>query len=150
MRDSEEWREVLKHIFVTGWDRFITYSCFIGYGLSSLLQESPRGTAQSAFPTWLGAVFNAELIFAGTLLMASLIWDSFWLRWAGFSIFFIGMVTIAFLIMVGSGSPVWVLVFGLAMQGLISLRNVTLARSVNQELLRLTAELEKKRDSSGT
>ena len=145
-----DFRQLLRQIFVTGWDRFITYSCFIAYGAWSLLRESNEGTAQAAFDPFWGFLFNVELVVAGTLLMVSLIRDSLWIRWLGFGIFFIGMVTVAGLIIVGPGTPTGVLVFGLAMQGLISLRNVSKARAVNLELLELSAELEKRRDGRGS
>lgn len=141
------WRKILHQIFIGGWDRFITYSCFIGYGSWSLV--APRGSTGDAFPTFWGNLFNIEIVLAGVLLMISLALDSFWMRWLGFSIFFLGMVTIAAIIAVGSGSAVSLLVFGLAMQGFISLRNVSKAREANIELVKLARDLEKKADGGG-
>jgi hypothetical protein len=132
---------VFHKLFIVGWDRTATYCCYTGYGLWAL-HNPPRNA--TVFPMWLNISFNACLALAGVILMIALVNDSFYLRWVGLLVFLLGMFTVGGLLLVNAHTPVSILVFGLAMQGVISLRNVTAARSVNKELGHIIQNLEER------
>lgn len=132
------WGTVVKR-----WDRLLTYLCFVAFGVMSML--APTASMDSG-PKLFSFLFDAELTAAGLILLASVFTGSTWQRWVGYSMFLIGMLTIAGLVLVGSGSPVWVLVLGVAFQGIVSLRDTSEEARVSHELAELARELQEGKD----
>jgi hypothetical protein len=128
--------------FKNHWDRIATYTCF---GIFGALQLFAPLRSTSSMPPWASMLFNLELVLASILLMASLFWESARLRIVGYTVYLIGMLTISTLILVNSGSSIWILVLGFAFQGAISVRYVSRDRRVASDLSELVDKLEERK-----
>lgn len=130
----------LRTILTQHWDRLATYTCFTAFGIASLAEPS----YSLRTPSFFSVLFHLELVLAGVILMISLFMNTHWMRVCGYVIYLIGMLTIAGLILIRSGSPVWLIVLGFAFQGMISVRYVTRERRVSDELAKMVEDLEGK------
>lgn len=128
------------------WDRIATYGCFGIFGVVQIVHPIASTTGT---PRPVALLFNIELIMASIILMASLFRDSTRLRIIGYTIYLIGMLTISGLILLNSGSSIWILVLGFAFQGAISVRYVSRDRKVAHDLGEVVKELEERQDKNG-
>lgn len=130
----------------TNWDRLLKYACFIAFGVSSLFDPTP---STRSMPAVFLMMFNIELILAGVLLVISLFHPSMWWRYIGHTIIGVALVTLAALILLQNQSPLWILLMGLAIQGVISVRDTKRYRQVSHHLAIMAQGLSERQQGGG-
>lgn len=121
------------------WDQLATYICITMYGIAALSTPIP---STGVMPIPLAVLFYAELILAGIILLIALFTGHRIMKIIGYTVYIIGMFTIAGLVAVGSGNPVWLLIMGVGWQAMANMRYLTKSRKVALELSEVVEKLE--------
>jgi hypothetical protein len=127
------WKAVIQE-----WDVLVTYLCFTAYGVWSLTHPTP--SVSSIISVAFGILFNVEMVVAGLMCILGALRGSYALRIAGVAVFVICFATIGSLILWGSGSPVGVLVLGLAVMGVTRIRTLNQQRMANRKIAQILTE----------
>lgn len=129
--------KTLRVVVQESWDQLLCYSSFAAYGAAAIFNPP---VSQGPVPDLLGFIFNAQLTVAGLLLLVSLFTGQLVLRRAGYISYMLGMFMVSVLILLASRSPVFILILGFGLQGLVSVRYVTRDKNLAEELGRVLKE----------
>ena len=110
-------------MFFRQWDRVLTYVFFVFYGAYSIAY--PIISVGRVSSHWMEILLGVEFIFAGLAMLYGLYIDHYTVWRMGMSVAFIGLATIALLVALVGGAPVfsYAALFGaFAMQSLYGIR----------------------------
>lgn len=113
------------------WDRVAAHLLFVVYGILALIF---RPESQSQTPSFFAILFNIEFIVLGLLLTLGTILQNYRLKFVGYTLYVIALVTMGGLIATVSRSPVAFLILAFAIRGYTSIRELQHGREFIRDL----------------
>ena len=112
-------------------DRLAAHFLFAVYGVLALIF---RPESQSQTPPFFAILFNVEFIVLGLLLLLGTVFQSYRLKFVGYTLYIIALVTMAGLIAFVGHSPVAILIAAFALRGYTSIRELQHGRQFIRDL----------------
>jgi hypothetical protein len=129
----EQVRRALREEF----DRVSAHLLFVVYGVLALVF---RPESQSQTPPFFAILFNVEFIILGVLLTVGTVIQSYRMKFVGYTLYVIALVSMAGLILTVGRSPVSILILAFALRGWTSIRELQHGRQFIRELKTVLTE----------
>lgn len=113
------------------WDRVAAHLLFVVYGILALIF---RPESQSQTPPFFAILFNVEFIVLGLLLTLGTVLQNYRLKFVGYTLYVIALITMTGLIATVGRSPVALLILAFAIRGYTSIRELQHGREFIRDL----------------